>query len=188
MKWVNKIFKYVIIIIVLLILCRGFIYKLLVNYSVINFRDNIVLIDDILIEEIDKKTNNKLLSIEDIIEISKDLTSEKLKFTFNKTSSNPNKISTLNKANCIGYASLFNSIGNYLINKNELDTKYEFNHLVGKLDVLGHDIHTLFNSPFFKDHDFNEIKNIETGESLFLDPSLNDYFKIDSVTSKKVSR
>jgi len=93
-------------------------------------------------------------------------------------------VSELKKANCIGYSALFNSIGNYLIRKQNLSDKFEFSHLVGKLNVFGFNIHNLFNSPFFRDHDFNEIKNNLTDEKTFVDPSLRDYLRIENVTSK----
>ncbi|WP_139062408.1 hypothetical protein [Aquimarina megaterium] len=140
--------------------------------------------DKNLIEKINEQTENKTLSIEEIIELSNRMTSEELNFTFDKISSNPNLVSELKKANCIGYSSLFNSIGNYIIGKQKLTDKYEFKHLVGKLDFFGLDIHKLFNSPFFKDHDFNEIKNKLTNEKIYVDPSVRDYLRIDNVTSE----
>ncbi len=180
----KKIIKYIGIIIILLILFRGFLYRTLVNYSKIEIRNNIELTDKNLIEKINEQTENKTLSIEEIIELSNRMTSEELNFTFDKISSNPNLVSELKKANCIGYSSLFNSIGNYIIGKQKLTDKYEFKHLVGKLDFFGLDIHKLFNSPFFKDHDFNEIKNKLTNEKIYVDPSVRDYLRIDNVTSE----
>ena len=116
--------------------------------------------------------------------MSNQITSEKLNFTINKVSSNPNLVTKSNKANCIGYSALFNSIGNHILRSQELTDKYEFKHLVGKLEFFGMDIHKLFNSPFFKDHDFNEIRNKQTNEKQFVDPSLRDYLRIDNVTSE----
>ncbi|WP_160112287.1 hypothetical protein [Aquimarina sp. AU58] len=140
--------------------------------------------DQNLINEIDKQTEGKKLSIEEIIALSNRITSEKLKFTFNKVSSNPNSVSEFKKANCIGYSSLFNSIGNYIIRKQKLIDKYEFIHLVGELDVFGFNVHDLFDSPFFKDHDFNKIEYKQTGKKKFVDPSLRDYLRIEYVASE----
>lgn len=140
--------------------------------------------DKNLIKEINERTENKILSIEEIIKFSNSITSEKLDFTFDKVPSNPNLVAELKKANCIGYSSLFNSIGNYIIRKQKLTDKYEFTHLVGKLNIFGINLHNLFNSPFFKTHDFNEIRNKQTDEKKFVDPSLRDYFSIEYVTSE----
>jgi len=184
MRKSKKIIKYFGIITIMIILFRGFIYRTSVNYSKIDIRNNILLTDKKLIDEINKQTENKTLSIAEIVKLSNRITSKKLEFTFNKVPSSSNSVAELEKANCIGYSSLFNSIGNYVIGKQKMTDKYEFIHLVGKLDVFGFDIHTLFNRPFFKDHDFNEIRNKHTGEKNFVDPSLRDYFRIDYVTSE----
>lgn len=184
MRRFKRIITYFAILVILTILFRGFIYRISVNYTQVKIRSNITLTDNKLIKEIDEKTENKVLNINEIIELSNQITSEKLDFTFNKVSSNPNVASELKKANCIGYSSLFNSIGNYIIKKQKMTDKYEFIHLVGKLDVFGFNIHNLFNSPFFKDHDFNQILNKKTGEKEFVDPSMRDYLKIEYVTSK----
>ncbi len=184
MSKLKKAIKYFGIFIILIILFRGFLYRISVNYLKIKVRNNITLTDKNLIKEIDKRTNEKILSIEEIIKLSNIITSEKLNFTFNKVSSNPNLVCELEKANCIGYSYLFNSIGNYIIEKQNLSDKYEFKHLVGKLYFFGLDIHKLFNSPFFKDHDFNEIRNKQTDEKKYVDPSLRDYLRIENVTSE----
>ena len=180
----KKIIKYFGIFIILIIIFRGFLYRISVSYSKIKVRNNITLTDKNLIKDIEKRTDGKILSIEGIIQLSNKITSEKLNFTLNKVSSNPNLVCEFGKANCIGYSSLFNSIGNYVIGKQNLTDKYEFTHLVGKLDFFGFDIHKLFNSPFFKDHDFNEISNKLTNEKIYVDPSVTDYLRIDNVTSE----
>lgn len=184
MKRFKKIIRNIGIIIILLILFRGFLYRVFVNYSKVSSRNKITLTDKNLITELDAQLGGKILSIKEIISLSNKMTSKKLSFTFQKVPSNPNKISELQTANCIGYSSMFNSIGNYLITKQHQNDTYEFNHFVGEIDVLGFNIHNLFNSPFFKDHDFNEIKNSQTGEKIFVDPSLRDYIRIEHVTSQ----
>jgi len=179
----KKIIKYIGILNILLILFRGFLYRTSINYTKVEVRKNITLTDKKWIKEINKQTKGRTLSIEEIIKLSNKITSDNLNFTFNKVSSNPNLVSELKKANCIGYSSLFNSIGNYIIGKQKLNHKYEFIHLVGKLSFFGFNVHNLFNNPFFKDHDFNEIKYKQTGENKYVDPSLRDYLRIEYVTS-----
>ena len=180
----KKIIKYLGIIIILLILFRGFLYRISVNYSKVAIRSDIALTNKKLIQEIDEQMEGKKMSIEEIIELSNEMTSRKLYFTFDKISNNPNLVSELKKANCIGYSSLFNSIGNYIIEKQKLTEKYEFIHLVGKLNFFGYNIHNIFKSPFFMNHDFNEIKGKKTGKKKYVDPSLRDYFRIEYVVSE----
>jgi len=184
MKRLKKIIKYIGLLILLLFFARRFIYQSLMNYVMIDVRQNVTLIDKKLLNEIDKKTPNKTMNIEDIINLSNEITSQKLSFTFNKVSNNPNKIYKTGKANCKGYSSLFNSIGNYLVSKQKLADKYEFRHLYGKIDILGMNIHKFSTSPFFKFHDYNVIINKQTREKIYIDPSLNDYLGIDYVRSK----
>lgn len=131
---------------------------------------------------IKRKINNKKLDFKEIISLTNTITSNTLNFTFSKTYNNPNTILNTKKANCVGYASLFNSIGNYILEQQQLTDLYQFSHLVGKLHFLGCDIHQFIDNPFFKNHDFNVIKNLKTGQQIYVDPSLSDYFFIDEVT------
>jgi hypothetical protein len=87
------------------------------------------------------------------------------------------------KANCVGYAALFCSIGHYIIKKQNLESKYQFKHHIGKLDLFGYDLHSAFNSSYFKDHDYNEVIDLSTGEKTFLDLTVADYLWISEVSS-----
>ena len=111
-----------------------------------------------------------------------DITTEELHFITSRASNNPNDLINSKQANCIGYSAMFNSIANYLIKKNQLESKIEVQHKIGQLYLLGIDIHQFFDSPFFRDHDFNEIKNKETGEVISVDPSVSDYLWINSIS------
>ncbi|WP_346880757.1 hypothetical protein [uncultured Algibacter sp.] len=137
-----------------------------------------------LINEIDAQIKNKILNIEDVIDLSNQITSEKLKFTFNKAPSNPNNTLIKNRAHCVGYAALFNAIRNHILKHQNMTEHYEFTHLVGKLHVLGYDIHNVFDRPFFKDHDFNAKRNKISGKTIFTDPSVRDYLRIKRVRLK----
>jgi len=65
----KKIIKYFVILIILLILFRGFLYRTFVNYSKVNIRNNITLTNKNLIKEIDKQTDGKVLSLEEVINL-----------------------------------------------------------------------------------------------------------------------
>lgn len=181
----KKSTKLFLITLLILYFFKGIIYRFTVNYSIINTRAHIELNAPSLHRKIDSLIYEKTLNIHQIIKLTNSLTSEELSFTFNKVTNNANKVLKNKKANCIGYSSLFNSIGNYILKQKKLNHLYKFKHLVGKLTVLGFDLHQFINNPFFRDHDFNEIKNIKTGAIYFVDPSLSDYFYIDAVTCKQ---
>ena len=159
-------------------------YRTFISSSILKTRDDITLIDKYLRKKINERFNGKNLNFKEIIALTNTITSNTINFTFSKTSNNPNTILTTKKANCIGYASLYNSIGNYILVQQQLKHHYKFTHLVGKLSFLGFDIHQFIDTPFFKDHDFNLIKNLKTGQQIYVDPSLSDYFYIDEVTCK----
>jgi len=99
-------------------------------------------------------------------------------------SNNPNKVWSDKKANCIGYSALFNSIVNHLIVQQDQERLYKARHLKGQLYFLGINVHPLFDSPFFKDHDFNEIENRMEGVKIYVDPSVSDYLGIKEIRSK----
>lgn len=154
------------------------------NYTKFKERKGIKLTDKELLSEIELEKGKVQLSIEEIINIAKEKTNQKLSFTTDKSSRNPNEVLKTGKANCIGYSALFNSIVNYLIKNQKLERKFKANHLVGKIKFMGVDLHQFSESSFLKDHDYNEIINLETGKKIYVDPTLSDYLKINQVTAK----
>jgi hypothetical protein len=178
----KKFLKIVGLTILILILFRGFIYRLVIEYKEIGTRIEIEITNEYLIQQIENKTAAEKMNLEKIVNISNEITNETLKFTINKASNDPNELMNLNKANCIGYSAMFNSIANYLIRKNNLEHKFRAKHKIGELRFLGINIHQFFDNPFFKDHDFNEIIDKETKEIISIDPSVSDFFWIRTIT------
>jgi len=181
-KTLRKILKYSIIILVLILVFRGWIYRNTFHYTIIKERSQIELTDKTLKTEIDKEIAGKNLSLPQTIKTARKITNKNLFFSTEKISFNPNISIKTGKANCIGYSAMLSSVFNYIVKKQNNNTKYRVKHLVGKIDFLGLDIHKLFESSFFKDHDFNEIINLETDEKEYIDPNLSDYFYIHRVS------
>ena len=123
--------------------------------------------------------------LETIHEIALKITSEELNFTFEKASLNPNVSVQSKKANCVGYSALYGSAVRFIIVKQNLENSFEVKHFRGEISFLGINLHQFTESPAFKDHDFNSIQNLETGEIIFSDPSLHDYFLIEEVKAEK---
>lgn len=178
----KKFLERTIIVCILLLIFKGFLYRNLISYTKIGARKEYTITNKKIIQSIEEYTKDKELTIDDIIEISNKITSEKLQFSSREASNNPNINFETKKANCIGYSSLFNSVGNYILQQQNLSETYEFKHVVGKMKFLGYDIHKIFKKPFFKHHDYNEIIHKNTGEKQYTDPSLYDYTWIDRVT------
>ncbi|QHI36063.1 hypothetical protein IMCC3317_14160 [Kordia antarctica] len=183
MRNLKKYLNRILVSGILLFIFKGFLYRNLVAYTKIETRKNYAITNKNIIQSIEKYTNDEELTIDDIIEISNKITSKELEFTLHETSNNPNLNFETNKANCIGYSSLFNAVGNYILQQQNLSETYEFRHVVGKMKFLGYDIHNIFKSPFFKDHDYNEIINKKIGAKHYVDPSLYDYTWINRVTA-----
>jgi hypothetical protein len=56
--------------------------------------------------------------------------------------------------------------------------------LRAKITFLDFDLHQLTDSPFFKDHDYNVVEDMQSGERLFVDASTKDVLGIGIVKSE----
>ncbi len=156
------------------------------SYSIIKERKSVVLKNDSLKGVINNwLKRNKKPTMDELVDFILDLTKNQLAFSFGKCSSNPNALVKKQKANCIGYSALFSSLMNYTLTKKQLDKRYECYHYVGKIYYAGQNINALFNDPFFKDHDFNMIRDIEHKNDIVVDPSLYEYLGIRRVSLRK---
>ena len=179
-----KALKRIRIFCILLLIFRGWIYRFLVEYKVIGERQEIGITNPKLIELIEEKSIAKKMNIDEIADVAEEITTKTLTFTWSYSSNDTNDLFNEKKANCVGYAAMFNSISNFLIRKYHLQDEFVASHKIGELELLGFNIHPYFNSPFYKNHDYNTISNLTTGEKLSLDPSLSDYFWIDRIKEK----
>jgi len=180
----KKTFKILGLVVCLIILFKGRLFRCMVTYEEVGQRQIITLQDTGMITDIQQRRNNRVLSLEEIVEISQSVTTERLRFTTGRAYSNPNTIIRSGEANCVGYSALFCSIADPLFHEQHSGHSFRVRHLVGHLSFLGVDVHQFFSSPFFRDHDFVEIENITTGEKIFVDPVVSDYLGIDRVTGK----
>ncbi|WP_156039878.1 hypothetical protein [Aureispira sp. CCB-QB1] len=162
------------------------------SYSAIDQRATILLEDKrfikIVQQEVVKCINTSQtskISLKDILYVAHCLTNKTLSFTTIKSSRNPNTVLKTGKANCIGYAALFNSIVNFIFQDQQLQAKYKAQHLVGKIDFLGMDLHRFFSSSFFKNHDYNVIIDLQTNKAIYIDPVISDYFYIHQISATK---
>jgi hypothetical protein len=177
---VKKIFK-IGVIIGLLLLFKGSIYRWAVHYRSIGTRSDATIVHPKLIKKIESMSDGQRMDVDKLIAIAGTLASRELVFTTQSAETDPNRLIDTHQANCIGYAAMFNAIAQYLIRQHHLEKSLEARHHIGKLTLFGVDVHAFFQSPFFRDHDFNEIKNLTTGEVIAVDPSVWDYFWIERV-------
>lgn len=183
MKLIKRTFLTIIILTVVGILFRGWLYRHLVTYESVGLRTNYTATDHKFVDFIDKSADDEInQDIKQIIKLGLSITSERLNFTNDKNDIDPNKLINSKTAHCVGYASFFASTCNYLLEKYKLDNKWSAKSRVGEIYFLGANIHKYFSNPFFKDHDFVTIENKITGETFAVDPTITDYLHIDFVT------
>lgn len=179
-----RFLKWSLGILILLILSRSVLFNLTIRYTITEKRTIHHIEDSKIITQLDQYKLCGDLSIDEIIRAARKLTAQQLYFATSHTTTNPNHLFHLHRATCVGYASFFSAVVNYLIQCNGLIEEYRVNHLVGHLFFLGINLHSLFDHPFFQDHDFSVIENLKTGNKTYIDPSVSDYFRIHRITVK----
>ncbi len=183
MKKLKRIFLVLLILTAIVFLFRGWLYRHLITYKSVGERTTYLATDKNLIEYIDESiSSNDELDAEDIIKKSLSITSKQLNFATDKNSNDPNKLIKTKTAHCVGYASFYSTICNYLFKKYNLDDTWSAKPQIGQLYLFNNNIHKYFSSPFFKDHDFVIIENKETKEIFSVDPTINDYLFINFIT------
>jgi hypothetical protein len=189
MKTIKRVFLTIFVLTAVGFLLRGWLFRNLVTYKSIGPRSNYYASNEKLINCINEKAYKQTNpDIRQIIKLSLSITSEQLHFTGNKNHTDPNKLINFKTAHCVGYASFFSTTCNYLLKKNNLANLWTAKPQAGQLYFLKTNIHAYFNSSFFKDHDFVTIENKTTGEIYAVDPTVNDYLRIDFVSYSKSNK
>ena len=170
-----------IFLVVLLFLFRAWIFRAVVKYKIIDHRPSISLSDDLLLKYIDSETGRRPLTLQRIAEAAGKITTRELAFSASVSLTNPNLTLRQGQTNCIGYSAAFNSICQYLIERDQLQDQFRSTHLVGQLKLFDNNLHQFFQDPFWANHDFNLLEDLQTGEKIYSDPTLNDYLGIDRV-------
>lgn len=86
------------------------------------------------------------------------------------------------KANCIGYTAVFKDRCEVQLARAGVSDEWGVRHMRGSLYCGSFNMHRLFPSPFWKDHDICVIENRHTGERVHVDPSLFDALGIRRVS------
>lgn len=183
MKFIKRIVRVGILLIVLSISFRGFIYRKLVAYKSIGQSTSYTITNEKLINSIDSAfAEFPDLSIDELVRLSLSITANKLSYSADKNDVDPNQLINSKTAHCVGYASFFASTCNYLLAKYGLADEWLAKPQIGQLYILNVNVHPYFSSSFFKDHDFVLIENRVTGEKIAVDPTIHDYLWIDFIT------
>ena len=178
----RKIKKRILVFTLLLLVFRGPIFRLAIKYEPIKERSSFKIEEQEFRTWVENEVKGeKINDLADLDRASMRLTTKRLRFTKQKATANSNLAFTLGKGNCKTYSAFYQTIANELIRSNGLEKEYETKHVVGKMKLFGINLHALFNDPFFRDHDYNQLINIKKGKKICVDPSLADYFWIERV-------
>lgn len=174
----------VLIIIGTIYLLKNPLYNLFIHYSISGKRAYNYSPEEHLRKIMDEE-NVKFApeTVEEVIDLSLKITDRHLHYRFQKSSVDPNEICKTGSTHCVGYSAFFNTTFNYLIQKNKI-SGWTTSQCYGGLFLFNINLNKLFDSPFFRDHDFNSIRNQKTGENIYVDPTVFDYLGIDRINAK----
>lgn len=165
----------------ILVLFKGCIYQTAIKYEDAGGRKIYKVKDDKLEAYIiDNLPEGDITDIEEIVNLSLDITSKTLQFKLDSKEKDPKKLIPTGEVNCMGYASFNAAVGNYLINKYNLKD-WKAKPVKGKLYLFGYEITSKSKESYFKDHDFVIFYNKNTKDEIYIDPSVHDCLGIDKV-------
>ena len=124
-------------------------------------------------------------TISEIISSSLENSSKLLSFTTEHCTTDAHELVKGGKTNCIGYANLCAFFCNDGFSENGFYNSYKAETYVAQIYFFGYNIHHLFSSPFWKDHDVVVVTDLQSGEKIILDPTLYDYAGIGIVRERK---
>jgi hypothetical protein len=114
---------------------------------------------------------NSTRNIEPILSEVLSLTTKELSFNLK---SKTDLVFKTKVGNCVGYTKYYNKLLSEKLKKENIGN-ITISHARAKVLVVGQNIH-FSNSPSLKDHDISIVKNNNTGEVYYIDPSLSEVF------------
>ena len=120
--------------------------------------------------------------------IAEKITADALSFSKDSTLVNPNLVFALGgTTNDTGYSTFYTTVCDYLIDYYSLKSYYDCRHIVGSCFFMKTNLSTVRTlrggQPFPSEFHFNIIQNMKTGETISVDPSLYDAYRISTVSS-----
>ena len=122
--------------------------------------------------------------VQSCVDAALEETAEALSFTTRPAPNTAAAARARGLANCVGYAALFRQCCEQRLARSGLSADWHVLHLRGLLHCGGSNVHHVFTSPFWKDHDICGVENSATGQRIFVDPSLFDMTGIRRVVAR----
>ena len=168
---------------VLMVLMRGPLYRSLFSYKDCGERDSFSITSKFLLAYIDSVADmDNVESVGQIAELSNKITSAQLSFQATRSEINPNKLFPNKSTHCVGYSAFYAAVCNYLLSKNGFGAAWHCQAHCGEIHFLGYNVHHLFDSAFFANHDFNIVRGGSDAEIYFTAPTLYDYLGMSGVS------
>jgi hypothetical protein len=185
-KFLKNCFLFILLVSFFAYCFKGSLYRYFVKYKEIKQRNTLPITDKTLLADLDfcLSTEN-FLTVEEVVNFAYYYTTDDLSYTFDRCSVNPNQILLgTQKSNCVGYSAAFQAVLSYLLEKKGFSSKVSCEHKVAQLYFLGHNVHSLFKSLAFKDHDYNVIFDKANHKKWVIDPTLRQVFGISEVSER----
>lgn len=109
-------------------------------------------------------------------------TAASLEFTTGPAPNDASGALAAHKANCVGYAAVFQRLCTDLLSEKGLSAGWRVRHVRGLLYCGTFNLHRMARSPFWRDHDICVVENRMTDQHTCVDPSLFDALRIRRVT------
>lgn len=164
------------VVIALLFLFRGNVYQMVVKYEDAGNRKSYTVKDEAFAAFINRNLPNdesldENIDIEQIIDLSLDVTVKTLDYSAEASENDPQKTLMEGYANYIGYAAFTATVGDYLLKRFGLNKEWEAKPKKAKLYMFGTNKTKKAPDGWYKDHDFVVFKNKTTKEEIYVDPS-----------------
>ncbi|NQX92248.1 MAG: hypothetical protein HRT74_09035 [Flavobacteriales bacterium] len=180
---IKKWLLWLLAISLLVFIFRGQLFRSVFCYLDVGQRNSQLITDAQLLNLIDDESGSETMDYSACINLASEITNSQLQFSFNSQPNDPNSLFHTRKANCVGYAAFYSAVLNELFRKNNLDSKMKCEHRIGKVYCLGYNLHQLFKSPFFSDHDYVVITSYSK-QVKAMDPSVEDCLLIYTVRTE----
>lgn len=189
-NWIYKFLIVVTTITILILVFRNILFEYAVKYETISIQNSIVLQESYLKDQLDTVLDDKdQINLNELITECLMLTSTYLDFSATSENFNPNKINSRTNTHCVGFATVFNSLFNNAVKKYANLKNYKSYHCRGSVIFLGINLNNLKRGNlFWKDHDFNEIRDLMGVKCYWLDAALYDKFRLHQVRYKSIDQ
>lgn len=171
-----------LIIIFAVVFCKAYLFRIFFSYDIIKERTVLDIANEKLKNRL--KETEKITTMEDLLQNSLKETASTLNFSFDKCDHETDKLVETKKANCIGYSAFLASVIQFKLKQSGLQNDWKVHHNVGEIYLMNENINRHFNSGFFKDHDFVTVENVKTKETIGVDATGYDYFRIERIKLK----